>query len=66
MWWWPLRSVSTGDAQHKTKLYFTEKEGTPMAQKIMVGMSGGMEAVAGQGTCHVLTFRSAGSVPLVC
>ena len=26
----------------------------------------GMEAVAGQGSCHVLTFRSAGSVPLVC
>ena len=26
----------------------------------------GMEAVAGQGACHVLTFRSAGSVPLVC
>ena len=25
----------------------------------------GMEAVAGQGSCHVLTFRSAGSVPLV-
>ena len=44
MWWWPLRSVSTGDAQHKTKLYFTEKEGTPMAQKIMVGMSGGVDS----------------------
>lgn len=44
MWWWPLRSVSTGDARHKTKLYFTEKEGTPMARKIMVGMSGGVDS----------------------
>ena len=26
----------------------------------------GMEAVAGQGACHVLSFRGAGSVPLVC
>lgn len=26
----------------------------------------GMEAVAGQGSCHVVSFRSAGSVPLVC
>ena len=44
MWWWPLRSVSIGDARHKTKLYFTEKEGTPMARKIMVGMSGGVDS----------------------
>lgn len=26
----------------------------------------GMEAVAGQGACHVLSFRGAGSVPLIC
>ena len=26
----------------------------------------GMEAVAGQGACHVLSFRNVGSVPLVC
>ena len=33
---------------------------------MLPGFVSGMEAVAGQGTCHVLTFRSAGSVPLVC
>ena len=33
---------------------------------ILSSFVAGMEAVAGQGACHVLSFRNVGSVPLVC
>ena len=33
---------------------------------ILSSFVAGMEAVAGQGACHVLSFRSVGSVPLIC
>ena len=33
---------------------------------ILSSFVAGMEAVAGQGACHVLSFRNVGSVPLIC